>query len=403
MSKSLVALVFALVLAGAGSAWAQGKSGGPDTGDCSQAAVHWASVEAIGTREAYQDHLARFPNCAFATLAKVRLSALGQGAAPAAKQPVAQGDCSQSESEWAGAESTRTRQAYEDYLARFPNCDYATLAKVRIATFGPSSAPSAPPPVAQGGCSQSETAWANAESTRTRQAYEDYLARFPTCDYAKLAKVRIAAFGPAGALSAPPVAPGDCSQAESDWTKAESAGTRQAYEDHLARYPTCGYATLAKVRIAAFGQGSSETSKPSVTPGDCSQSETEWANAESARTRQAYEDYLARFPNCGYATLAKVRIAAFGQGNAPPPQPSAPPNDGAVKTCPAGQVRDSDGDCVRDRKGERENNVRSARRSAPARTRASAESEPATSHGLNCSDPLQVMACANKALSTLPH
>ena len=43
---------------------------------CATAESHWKSAEAIGTVEAYQDHLARFPQCAFAELAKARIENL---------------------------------------------------------------------------------------------------------------------------------------------------------------------------------------------------------------------------------------------------------------------------------------------------------------------------------------
>jgi hypothetical protein len=140
-------------------------------------------------------------------------------------------------------------------------------------------------------------------------------------------------------------------------------------------------------------------------PGDCADAAVHWASAESIGTVQAYEDHLARFPNCAFATLARVRIAAIEQGNAPPrPLASTPPAQPApsAKNCPAGQVRDSGGDCVRDReKAPRAATVRS-RKPAPARPRAAVENN-GTLHALNCSDPAQVVACATKALSTLPH
>jgi hypothetical protein len=43
---------------------------------CASANDHWRSVEAINTRGAFEDHLARFPNCAFAGLARDRIEAL---------------------------------------------------------------------------------------------------------------------------------------------------------------------------------------------------------------------------------------------------------------------------------------------------------------------------------------
>lgn len=43
---------------------------------CASASEHWKSAEAIGTTAAFEDHLARYPNCAFAGLARARLEAL---------------------------------------------------------------------------------------------------------------------------------------------------------------------------------------------------------------------------------------------------------------------------------------------------------------------------------------
>jgi TPR repeat protein len=43
---------------------------------CAAAADHWKSAEAIGTKEAFEDHLARFPTCIFAGLAKARINTL---------------------------------------------------------------------------------------------------------------------------------------------------------------------------------------------------------------------------------------------------------------------------------------------------------------------------------------
>jgi tetratricopeptide (TPR) repeat protein len=48
------------------------------TADCGQAETHWKSAEAMGTRDVYEDHLKRFANCAFATLAKARIASLDQ-------------------------------------------------------------------------------------------------------------------------------------------------------------------------------------------------------------------------------------------------------------------------------------------------------------------------------------
>jgi len=74
------AVVFCTAVGTIGSSRAQTsqtKVAAPVEGDgCASAALHWSSTESLGTREAYRDHLMRFPTCEFATLAKARLAAM---------------------------------------------------------------------------------------------------------------------------------------------------------------------------------------------------------------------------------------------------------------------------------------------------------------------------------------
>ena len=77
-------------LAGRGIAVEPGGTTAPPAADpCAFAADHWRSAEAIGTASALQDHLARFPNCAFAGLARSKLAALDRAPAqPPALRPI---------------------------------------------------------------------------------------------------------------------------------------------------------------------------------------------------------------------------------------------------------------------------------------------------------------------------
>jgi tetratricopeptide (TPR) repeat protein len=46
-------------------------------------------------------------------------------------------------------------------------------------------------------------------------------------------------------------------------------------------------------------------------PADCARAETHWKSAEEIRTLAVYRDHIARFPNCDFAALAKARIEAL--------------------------------------------------------------------------------------------
>jgi uncharacterized caspase-like protein len=51
------------------------------TDACSAAEAHWKAADAIGTVTAYEDHIAKFPRCAFINLAKARVDQFKQKAA----------------------------------------------------------------------------------------------------------------------------------------------------------------------------------------------------------------------------------------------------------------------------------------------------------------------------------
>jgi uncharacterized caspase-like protein len=50
----------------------------PRADPCAAAEAHWKAADGIGTLGAFEDHLTRFPNCIFATLAKARIEGLKQ-------------------------------------------------------------------------------------------------------------------------------------------------------------------------------------------------------------------------------------------------------------------------------------------------------------------------------------
>jgi len=59
----------------------------PQTSPCANAESHWKSAEKIGTKASFEDHLSRFPNCAFAGLAKAKLATLTLPATPTIRTP----------------------------------------------------------------------------------------------------------------------------------------------------------------------------------------------------------------------------------------------------------------------------------------------------------------------------
>ncbi len=49
-----------------------------------------------------------------------------------------------------------------------------------------------------------------------------------------------------------PVPVNPCDEAQEHWTKSDLANTKSSYEEHLARFPACSFATFARAKIAAL-------------------------------------------------------------------------------------------------------------------------------------------------------
>ena len=70
---------------------------------------------------------------------------------------------------------------------------------------------------------------------------------------------------PAANVSSPPAPADPCAAAGDHWKSAESMGTLAALQDHLARFPTCAFAGLAKARVEAVrSRGVATVTPPSV-------------------------------------------------------------------------------------------------------------------------------------------
>lgn len=57
-----------------------------------------------------------------------------------------------------------------------------------------------------------------------------------------------------------------CAAAADHWHSAEAIGTVAAYEDHIARFPSCSFAMLARDRIASFRVASLSPASPAPAP-----------------------------------------------------------------------------------------------------------------------------------------
>ena len=94
--------------------------------------------------------------------------------------------------------------------------------------------------------------------------------------------------------------------ARREYQAAERLGTRQAYQDFLARYPSGRYSDLARERLQKLEPAPPPT--PTRTDPDA-EVRRDYQYAERQGTRNAWEDFLAKHPSGPYSDLARDRLA----------------------------------------------------------------------------------------------
>jgi 1,4-alpha-glucan branching enzyme len=108
---------------------------------------------------------------------------------------------------------------------------------------------------------------------------------------------------------------GDRTAAEADFTAAKAS--RAVIAEEFVRY---GVPADGVVRTAAPPVSPTAPPVPSTAPtttaaptpaASCARAETHWKSAEDLKSAAIYEDHIARFPNCEFATLAKARLEAL--------------------------------------------------------------------------------------------
>jgi hypothetical protein len=88
-----------------------------------------------------------------------------------------------------------------------------------------------------------------------------------------------------------------CNSAQSDWTKASTSNTVDAYQTYLRQHPDGEHRAEADERIKKLNDNEA------------------WTQATQANTAQSYHDYLQKMPAGEHAQQAKDTIESFDRAN----------------------------------------------------------------------------------------
>jgi cell division septation protein DedD len=125
--------------------------------------------------------------------------------------------CSNPQSDWQKAEADNTEAAYQAFLAKYPEGEWAQKAQAQLDTI------------------KDTHDWESAQTSDNADAYNNYLSAHATGAHVGEARQRIADL-----------------ERDTAWAAAQQAGTKQAFEDFLARHADAPQAEQARAQIAAL-------------------------------------------------------------------------------------------------------------------------------------------------------
>src|SRR5476649_2263919 len=89
--------------------------------------------------------------------------------------------------------------------------------------------------LALSGCSRQQSDWQKTRETNTTEAYEQFLKKYPSGEFAPQAQARVKEL-----------------YEERDWQKARDADTPEAYQAFLKQYPEGKWTEEARIRVENF-------------------------------------------------------------------------------------------------------------------------------------------------------
>jgi tetratricopeptide (TPR) repeat protein len=126
---------------------------------------------------------------------------------------------------WNSIKDSKKAEDYQAYLDKYPTGNFADLAKLRVKKYtvaapAPAAAPAAPAPDPQ---QQDIAAWNAIKSSKNADDYKAYLEKYPNGEFVDLAKLRIEQLTPAVAPAVQPAEPAPAQQPAAVQPPADAA------------------------------------------------------------------------------------------------------------------------------------------------------------------------------------
>ena len=324
----------------------------------------WNDVKAGGSREYFDAYLKKYPNGKYVDLARIELKKMadrektGKGREndsnkQTAKQLEARIARIELES-WEQAKSGNSISAYDDYLSRYPEGQFAALAQAARKKLVQEAAERERQAREEAASQEMQVrkkreaearvarieqeSWGQAQSVNSISAYDDYLSRYPEGRFGALAQAarqKLVQESAERERQAREEAVRQEEQArkrreaearaarieQESWEQAKSGNSISAYDDYLSRYPDGQFVALAQgarqklvqeaaelerqVREEAVRQEEQVRKRREAEARAARIEQESWEQTKSVNSISVYDDYLIRYPDGRFAALAQ--------------------------------------------------------------------------------------------------
>lgn len=226
--------------------------------------AHWERIKGSGNAADFDTYLASYPKGLFADLATIRARRLRAASAEAQAQ----------EAEiafWEQVRGSTSAEEIEAYLRRFPNGQFAALARERLVRLSSAN-------------DLDTTMWTRIKDSRDPEDYRRYLQAFPKGMFASIAGTRLSGLASASQEAAELTA----------WEQARGTNDPVQIEAFAARYPNSQFAALARQVAQQMRSAASERAEMEL-----------WEKARASGTTDAVDRYLAAYPTGRFANAAR--------------------------------------------------------------------------------------------------
>ncbi len=198
---------------------------------------YWKSISQMSDPAAFQGYLDRYPGGLFADLAQQKVASLT--AAP--RSTVDQGDLIFYQS----IQQSDDIASFEAYLERYPNGQFADIAKARISSLQQRAADRQ----LRAEMEAERQLWDGIQGSTDPALFETFLAKHPDGIFADLARARLAGLNNSAGSSQDTRSAASGQEEIAFWNSIRNSQDKSDYKLYLDRYPDGTFASIAQNRF----------------------------------------------------------------------------------------------------------------------------------------------------------